>query len=136
MVFTNGVFDIMHPGHVAYLARARDAGSLLVVGMNSDRSAKQLGKDDERPINDQAFRATMLGALESVDYVVIFDEPDPLVLIERVRPDVLIKGEDWATRGVVGREFVESIGGRVSLVPLLEGYSTTSIVDRIRNGRR
>ena len=136
VVFTNGVFDIMHPGHVAYLARARDAGSLLVVGMNSDRSAKQLGKDDERPINDQAFRATMLGALESVDYVVIFDEPDPLSLIERVRPDVLVKGEDWATRGVVGREFVESIGGRVSLVPLLEGYSTTSIVDRIRNGRR
>ena len=136
MVFTNGVFDIMHPGHVAYLARARDAGSLLVVGMNSDRSAKQLGKGDERPINDQAFRATMLGALESVDYVVIFDEPDPLSLIERVRPDVLVKGEDWATRGVVGREFVESIGGRVSLVPLLEGYRTTSIVDRIRNGRR
>lgn len=136
VVFTNGVFDIMHPGHVAYLARARDAGSLLVVGLNSDRSVKQLDKGDERPINDQAFRATMLGALECVDYVVIFEESDPLSLIERVRPNVLIKGEDWATRGVVGREFVESIGGRVSLVPLLEGYSTTSIVERIRNGRR
>lgn len=136
VVFTNGVFDLMHPGHVAYLARARDAGSLLVVGMNSDRSVKQLGKGEGRPINDQEFRATMLGALECVDYVVIFDEPDPLSLIERVRPDVLIKGEDWAARGVVGRDFVESIGGQVNLVPLLEGYSTTSILERIRNGRR
>jgi len=121
---------------VTYLARARDAGSLLVVGLNSDRSVKRLGKGDDRPINDQAFRATMLGALECVDYVVIFDGPDPLRLIERVRPDLLVKGEDWASGGVVGREFVEGIGGRVSLVPLLEGYSTTSILERIRNGRR
>jgi len=135
VVFTNGVFDILHPGHVAYLADARAEGSVLVVGLNSDRSVKTLDKGDDRPIHNQAFRATMLSALECVDYVVVFDEPTPQKLIERVRPDVLVKGGDWSDKGVVGQEFVESIGGRVRLIAFLEGYSTTSILERIRNGR-
>lgn len=135
VVFTNGVFDILHPGHTAYLAEAREQGSLLVVGLNSDRSVRMQGKGDDRPINDQGFRATMVGALESVDYVVLFDDAEPLKLIERVRPDVLVKGSDWADKGVVGREMVEKRGGRVSLVPVVEGYSTTSLLHRIRNGR-
>ena len=135
VVFTNGVFDILHPGHVAYLAEARAEGSLLVVGLNADESVRNLSKGNDRPINDQKFRAAVLGALECVDYVVIFNEADPQKLIERIRPDVLVKGADWAEKGVVGREFVERIGGRVRLVPLLEGYSTTSILERIRDGR-
>ncbi|NOT00149.1 MAG: D-glycero-beta-D-manno-heptose 1-phosphate adenylyltransferase [Phycisphaerales bacterium] len=135
VVFTNGVFDILHPGHVTYLAEAREQGSLLVVGLNADRSVRQQGKGDDRPINDEQFRATMLGALECVDYVVLFDEVDPLKLIDRVQPDVLVKGADWAGKGVVGRELVEKRGGRVSLVPVVEGYSTTSILQRIRYGR-
>ncbi|MCH7525891.1 MAG: D-glycero-beta-D-manno-heptose 1-phosphate adenylyltransferase, partial [Planctomycetes bacterium] len=135
VVFTNGVFDLLHPGHVDYLSRAREEGGLLVVGINSDVSAKKLRKGNDRPINDERFRVRMLGALECVDYVVVFNEPDPLNLIKRIRPDVLVKGEDWATKGVVGREFVESRGGRVKLIPLSEGYSTTSIIERIRSGR-
>ncbi len=135
VAFTNGVYDILHPGHADLLRRARDEASLLVVATNSDASVKRLGKGGDRPINDQPFRVRMLEALECVDYVVVFDEPTPIGLIERVRPDVLVKGEDWANKGVVGREFVEQNGGRVRLVPLIEGYSTTSIVERIRNGQ-
>jgi D-beta-D-heptose 7-phosphate kinase/D-beta-D-heptose 1-phosphate adenosyltransferase len=135
IVFTNGVFDVLHPGHVVYLREARARGSVLVVGLNADESVRQLGKGDDRPVHDQAFRATMLGALECVDYVVIFHEPTPLKLIERIRPDVLVKGADWAEGVVVGGEFVEGIGGRVELVPMVEGYSTTAILERIRNGR-
>lgn len=135
VAFTNGVYDLLHPGHVDLLRRARDEASLLIVGVNSDASVRRLGKGDDRPINDQRFRTHLLEALECVDYVVLFDEPTPLALIERVRPDVLVKGEDWANKGVVGREFVEGIGGRVRLVPLIEGYSTTAILQRIRNGR-
>jgi D-beta-D-heptose 7-phosphate kinase / D-beta-D-heptose 1-phosphate adenosyltransferase len=133
VVFTNGVFDVLHPGHVSYLAAAREFGSVLVVGVNADESVRQLEKGTDRPINDQGFRTTMLGALECVDYVVVFDEPDPLNLIKRLRPDVLVKGADWAKKGVVGREFVESIGGSVQLVSLVEGYSTTAILERIRS---
>ena len=135
IVFTNGVFDVLHPGHVTYLREARSRGSVLVVGLNADESVRRLGKGDDRPIHDEEFRAIMLGALECVDYVVIFHEATPLKLIERVRPDVLVKGADWGEDGVVGREFVEGIGGRVELVPLVEGYSTTAILERIRNGR-
>jgi len=134
VVFTNGVFDILHPGHVAYLGEARSLGSVLVVGLNADRSVRTLGKGDDRPVNDQQFRATMLGALECVDYVVLFDDADPTSLIERVRPDVLVKGGDWADKGVVGREIVERHGGRVQLVRFLDGYSTTAIIERIRGG--
>ena len=135
VVFTNGVFDILHPGHVIYLAKAREEGSVLVVGLNADESVKKLNKGTDRPVNDQVFRATMLGALECVDYVVIFSGPDPLELIKRIRPDVLVKGADWADKGVVGGEFVKGIGGRVRLLPFVEGYSTTSVLQRIRDGR-
>jgi D-beta-D-heptose 7-phosphate kinase/D-beta-D-heptose 1-phosphate adenosyltransferase len=131
VVFTNGCFDILHAGHVHLLDRCRQEGSLLVVGLNSDASVKTLDKGSDRPINGQADRAAVLGALESVDYVVLFDEPTPEGLIRRVRPDVLLKGQDWADKGVVGREFVEGEGGRVVLLPLVEGRSTTGIIKRI-----
>jgi D-beta-D-heptose 7-phosphate kinase/D-beta-D-heptose 1-phosphate adenosyltransferase len=132
VVFTNGCFDILHAGHVDYLSRCRDEGSILVVGLNSDSSVREQGKGDGRPFNSAEDRAKVLGGLGVVDYVVVFNEPTPEALIQRVRPDVLVKGADWADKGVVGREVVESGGGRVVLLPLLEGRSTTDIVDRIR----
>lgn len=134
VVFTNGCFDILHAGHVDYLSRCREEGSFLVVGLNSDASVKRLGKGDDRPINTELDRAAVLGGLSSVDYVVLFEEPDPLNLIKKVCPDVLAKGEDWADRGVVGREFVTEQGGVVKLIPLLAGRSTTNVVERIRSG--
>jgi len=132
VVFTNGCFDLLHPGHIDFLRRCGDEGSLLVVAINSDESVRALNKGDNRPIVGELDRACVLGALSCVDYVVIFEEPDPLRIIEQVRPDVLVKGEDWADRGIVGRELVESYGGKVKLLSLIEGYSTTSVVDRIR----
>ncbi len=132
VVFTNGCFDILHAGHVDFLRRCRAEGSMLVLGLNTDASVRGLGKGDDRPINQFEHRAAVLGALECVDYVVGFDEPNPEVLIRQVRPDLLAKGEDWAGKGVVGAEFVESIGGKVVLLPLLKGLSTTSLLDRIR----
>lgn len=132
IVFTNGCFDILHPGHVELLEKCKAQGGLLVVGLNSDSSMRSLGKGDDRPIRRQNDRARMLAALNAVDYVVFFDEPDPGKLIERIAPEVLIKGADWAGKGVVGQAFVESRGGRVVLVELVEGYSTTGELDRIR----
>ena len=132
VVFTNGCFDILHAGHVDLLKRCRREGSLLVVGLNTDESVRKLGKGPNRPVMTFTERAAMLGAFECVDYVVGFDEPDPEGLIHRIRPDVLCKGEDWAGRIVVGQEFVESIGGRVVLLPLVEGLSTTNLIERIR----
>jgi len=132
VVFTNGVFDLLHPGHVAYLAEARASGSMLVVGLNSDASACGLGKGPDRPINDERHRATMLGALEAVDYVVMFDDPTPMELIEQIRPDVLVKGADWGEDGVVGREFVEQHGGQVRLEELVDGQSSTGLIEKIR----
>lgn len=134
IAFTNGCYDILHAGHVDLLTRARREAALLVVGLNTDASVRSLDKGDGRPINPLADRAAVLGALECVDYVVAFDEPTPESLIQTVRPDVLVKGEDWSGKDVVGREFVESIGGRVALMPFLEGRSTTALVERIRNG--
>jgi len=134
VVFTNGCFDILHAGHVELLARCRAEGSLLVIGLNSDASVKMQSKAGDRPINNAPDRARVLGALESVDYVVLFDEATPEQLIRRVRPDVLAKGQDWADKGVVGREFVEANGGRVVLVPLVEGHSTTGLIARIIEG--
>ncbi len=131
-MFTNGCFDLLHPGHVAYLARCRELGDVVVVGVNSDVSVRAQNKGDDRPILGQEDRARMLGALESVDYIALFDEPDPDELIRRIRPDVLAKGQDWADRWVCGKEFVESYGGKVELVPLVDGYSTTLLVERIR----
>ncbi|MFO0839751.1 MAG: bifunctional heptose 7-phosphate kinase/heptose 1-phosphate adenyltransferase [Phycisphaerae bacterium] len=136
IVFTNGCFDILHPGHVDLLERAKQQGAILVVGLNSDQSVRGLGKGDDRPIRSQQDRAKMLAALEAVDYVVIFDEPDPARLIELLRPDVLAKGADWAGKGVIGQKSVEARGGRVVLLDLVEGFSTTTELERIRAGKR
>ncbi len=132
LVFTNGCFDILHPGHTDYLQRARAYGDALMVAVNTDASVRRQGKGDGRPINPLADRMTVLAALQSVDFVVAFDEDTPAELIRAVTPHVLAKGEDWRDKGVVGREWVEAHGGQVVLVPLVEGRSTTNIVDRIR----
>ncbi len=130
VVFTNGCFDIIHPGHVDYLERARSMGACLVVGLNSDASVRRL-KGALRPVNDQQSRARVLAALACVDFVIVFDEDTPLELIKKVRPDVLVKGGDWSVERIVGRDVVETAGGTVCSIPLLDGYSTTGIVDRI-----
>jgi len=134
VAFTNGCFDILHAGHVDFLTRCREEASLLIVGLNSDASVRSLNKGEDRPINRFEDRAAVLGALQCVDYVVRFDEPEPLALIRRLKPDVLVKGQDWAEKGVVGREEVEAYGGRVLLLPLVEGLSTTALIERIRHG--
>lgn len=131
IVFTNGCFDLMHPGHVAYLEAARAQGERLVIGLNSDRSVRAL-KGKTRPILPEAARARLLAALAAVDAVVIFDEDTPAALIEQVRPDVLAKGADYQIHEVVGADFVQSCGGRVALIEFVEGYSTSGIVQRIR----
>jgi len=130
VVFTNGCFDILHAGHVRFLQAARREGDVLVVGLNADASVQRL-KGAGRPIHGEADRIAVLCALSCVDHVVVFEEDTPLALIEAIRPDVLVKGEDWREKGVVGREIVEERGGRVVLLPLLEGRSTTRIVDRL-----
>ncbi len=131
VVFTNGCFDLLHPGHIRCLEQARSLGDLLVVAINSDASVRQL-KGNARPLVPQEERAEILAALAAVDYVVIFDAPTPLELIARLRPDVLAKGGDWGPDEIVGREEVESAGGRVVSIPVEPGYSTTSILERIR----
>ena len=130
LVFTNGCFDILHPGHVDYLQRARDLGERLVVGLNSDASVRRL-KGPTRPVNDEASRALVLAALACVDHVVVFEEDTPYELIRAVAPDVLVKGGDWSVDRIVGRDLVEARGGRVLSIPLLPGHSTTAIIDRI-----
>lgn len=134
IVFTNGCFDILHAGHVYFLEQCRALGHVVVVGLNSDASVRAQNKSGDRPIVPQEHRGAVLAALQSVDYVVFFDEPTPQQLIEKVKPDVLVKGEDWKDKGVVGREFVEARGGRVVLLPLMDGLSTTSLIERIRAG--
>ena len=129
LVFTNGTFDLLHPGHVQYLDWARRQGDALCVGLNSDKSVRSY-KDPGRPINPQADRARVLAALECVDYVVVFDEPEPAKLVELLVPDVLVKGEDWA-HYVSGRDTVEKHGGRVALAKMAEGYSTSGIITKI-----
>lgn len=133
IVFTNGCFDLMHIGHTRYLASAKQLGDLLVVGVNSDESVRALNKAPGRPVVRDAQRAEVLAALESVDYVVIFSEPDPLNLITSVQPDILVKGGDWALDRIVGRDVVERRGGVVKTIPLVPGASTTSIIQRIRS---
>lgn len=130
LVFTNGCFDVLHRGHVEYLAFARSLGDALAVGVNSDASVRRL-KGPHRPIVAAADRASVLAALRVVDYVVIFDAADPSELIGWLRPDVLVKGEDWA-HNVSGREVVESYGGRVVLAPYLPGWSTSAIIESVR----
>ena len=132
IVFTNGCFDVIHRGHIEYLEFCKSQGDLVVVGVNSDISVKII-KGPARPINNQNDRAIVLAALEMVDYITLFDEPDPLNLIKKVKPDVLVKGEDWAEKGVVGREFVESLGGKVVLAPLVEGKSSTETIEKMKS---
>ena len=131
IVFTNGVFDLLHVGHVRYLQRARGLGDALIVGINSDRSVRAI-KGHDRPITSEAERAEVLEAFASVDGVVIFDEDTPYDLIATLQPDILVKGADWAEDAIVGRDIVEARGGRVVRVAIEPGHSTTNIVDRIR----
>ncbi len=129
LVFTNGCFDVLHRGHIYYLSRARELGDLLVLGLNSDDSVSRL-KGPGRPVNSQEARAEVLGGLAFVDHIVIFPEDTPLKLINTVRPHVLIKGGDYKVDEIVGYQEVRSWGGTVKTIPLLEGYSSTSIIDR------
>lgn len=129
IVFTNGCFDLLHRGHIYYLSRAREMGDLLVVGLNSDASVSRL-KGPGRPVNNQAARAEVLGALAFVDYIIIFNEETPLELISRLDPHILVKGGDYLVEDIVGYREVTSRGGQVLTIPLLEGYSSSSIIDR------
>src|SRR6266852_5656508 len=135
IVFTNGCFDILHPGHIRSLEQARDLGDALIVGINSDASVRQL-KGEGRPALPANERAEILAALECVDAVVIFDDLTPREVIGRLLPDVLVKGGDWPGDQIVGREEVEAAGGRVVSVPVVPGYSTTAILQKIREGSR
>jgi D-glycero-beta-D-manno-heptose 1-phosphate adenylyltransferase len=132
LVFTNGVFDVLHLGHVTYLAAARDLGASLVVGLNSDRSARGLGKGPDRPLNNELDRLLVMAALESVSYVVLFDEPTPCALLERCKPDIYVKGGDYDMETLAETTLVRSWGGRSLAIPFVAGYSTTALVRRIR----
>jgi len=135
VVFTNGVFDLLHPGHVRYLQAARGEGDALVIGVNSDRSVRA-NKGPSRPIIPEHERAELLAALACVDAVVIFDEDTPADIIRHVQPDVLVKGADWAADQIVGRDTVEARGGKVVRIPVEQGWSTSGIVERIRRTGR
>jgi len=130
VVFTNGCFDILHVGHIRYLRKARKQGDILIVGLNTDRSVKEI-KGDKRPIVPEKERAEILAALECVDYVILFDEPDPFLLIQSLKPNVLVKGADWPEEKIIGREFVKRAGGKVVRIPLVRGASSTGIIERI-----
>jgi D-beta-D-heptose 7-phosphate kinase/D-beta-D-heptose 1-phosphate adenosyltransferase len=129
IVFTNGCFDVLHRGHVYYLSKAREMGDLLVVGLNSDRSVSRL-KGEGRPLNKQNARAEVLGALGMVDYIILFEEDTPLELIKTLAPDLLVKGGDYRVQEIVGYSEVTSGGGQVVTIPILEGYSSSSIINR------
>lgn len=132
VVFTNGVFDLLHPGHVELLESARAEGAALVVGVNSDASVRRLGKGADRPLAGEDARSRVLAGLAAVDCVVVFDQDTPQALIEALAPDVLVKGADYARDVIVGADWVEARGGRVVRVPLVPGFSTTSLVERLR----
>lgn len=134
IVFTNGVFDLFHPGHLRYLQAARAEGDVLIVGINSDRSVRA-NKGPDRPITPEAERAEIVGALACVDAVVVFDEETPAEIVRALQPDVLVKGADWPADQIVGRDTVEARGGRVVRVPVEPGHSTSAILERIRHGR-
>lgn len=132
IVFTNGVFDLVHPGHIELLERSRAEGDLLVVGVNTDASVRRLGKGSDRPLVPEAARARVIAGFAAVDCVVLFDEDTPLELITALVPDVLVKGADYAVDQIVGADIVQSRGGRVVRIPLVSGFSTTSILERLR----
>jgi len=131
IVFTNGCFDILHPGHVRYLEQARKLGDFLIVGLNSDKSVRQI-KGPSRPIMPERARAEVLAALQFVDAVIIFDAPDPYNLIKQLMPNILVKGGDWAEDEIIGSDIVKRAGGKVVRIPYIEGFSTTEIISRIR----
>ena len=135
IVFTNGVFDLLHPGHVRYLQQARALGDALIVGLNADASVRR-NKGAERPINPEAERAEILEALACVDAVVLFEEDTPDRIIRAIQPDILVKGADWAADAIVGRDTVEARGGRVVRIPVEPGHSTTAIIRKIRDAAR
>lgn len=131
IVFTNGTFDILHLGHVTYLQKAKAAGDVLVVGVNTDRSVKSY-KTPDRPVNPEQDRLAVLGALECVDFAILFDDPTPIKLINALKPDVLVKGADWKKSQIAGAKEVESWGGKVVLIKLVPGRSTTNIIEKMR----
>ncbi len=134
VVFTNGVFDVLHRGHASYLAQARSLGASLVVALNSDASARRLGKGPDRPLNNELDRAALMAALESVSLVTWFDEDTPLELITELRPDVLVKGGDYDMQTLAETQVVLAYGGRAQAIPFVDGYSTTALVKKIRQG--
>ena len=134
VIFTNGVFDVLHKGHVTYLAAARALGASLVVALNTDASAKRLGKGPDRPLNNEMDRAHVIAALESVSLVTMFDEDTPLEIIGELRPDVLVKGGDYDMSKLAEAKLVESYGGRALALSFVDGYSTTALVKRIQSG--
>jgi rfaE bifunctional protein nucleotidyltransferase chain/domain len=132
VVFTNGVFDLIHPGHVELLEAARREGTALIVGLNSDASVRRLGKGTDRPLMPESARARVVAGFASVDCVVLFDGETPIDLIKSLAPDVLVKGADYTRASIVGGDWVEARGGRIVRVPLVEGFSTSSLVERLR----
>ena len=132
VVFTNGCFDLLHRGHVHTLRQAKALGDLLIVAINSDRSVKSI-KAPQRPILPETDRLELIAAMEMVDYVILFDQPDPYQLIAAIKPQVLAKGGDWSSDKIIGADIVEAAGGRVAVIPYLKGFSTTEIIERIRN---
>jgi D-glycero-beta-D-manno-heptose 1-phosphate adenylyltransferase len=131
IVFTNGCFDILHPGHVDYLSQARDLGDFLVLGLNTDSSVRQLNKAPNRPINNEKTRAMVLAGLASIDAIVLFDEATPYELISYLKPNVLVKGDDYAVENIVGYDVVKANGGEVVTIPFLQGFSTTGLIKKI-----
>ena len=134
IVFTNGCFDLLHKGHVDYLSKAADLGDKLIVAVNTDDSVRRLGKSASRPIQDQEARATVIAALESVAYVVLFNEDTPFELIQTIAPNVLVKGSDYAVHQIVGADIVLANGGRVETIDFIQGYSTSAIEQKILKG--
>ena len=134
IVFTNGCFDIIHPGHIDYLSQARDLGDILVLGLNTDQSVRLLNKGSNRPINDERTRAYVLAGLASVDLIVFFDEETPYNLIKLLQPNVLVKGKDYEVEKIIGFDILKENGGEVITIPFLEGYSTSSLIKKIIEG--
>ena len=133
IVFTNGCFDLLHQGHIDYLSKARDCGSVLIVGLNSDESVKRLGKGSSRPLQDENSRALILASLHVISAVVLFNEDTPYELIKRIQPDVLVKGSDYKVEDIAGHDIVQAKGGEVKLIDFLPGFSTSAIEKKIKN---